>query len=278
MIDVGIPVFERTDKVCDLLRSLPLMDVDLGTVYIADDGHTEEREELYRRDWSFDLDYFDVEYNVGLAAKRNYILDRMETEYVLFLDSDHLVPPNLSILRDQLEANPELGALAGAEVEPERGLFNIYAHDFSERDNGSVLVRDIQREQKAINRVAGYPIVEFDMTSTPRLFRRECLEELAWDDRYLIGREHIDFYVGHWKQTDWHFGVSPSVIFTHQPGNTSTTSKGSLRLKRDDEETQMFLDKWGYDDIIPIHEAWVDSLDTRYPSIEDLILAIKRRV
>ena len=88
--------------------------------------------------------------------------------------------------------------------------------------------------------------IEFDFIPNAAVFRKDCLEEYSWDPNYTIGGEHLDFYVGHWKETDWRFGICPNVSFQHFPGGspeylTERTNTNKLRASY-----QYFGEKWGY--------------------------------
>lgn len=263
-VALGTKVFSRVDRLAGLLDSVTRTSID--TVYVADDGEqNEEKDRLYTADYPFDLHVLDLEYDAGLAKGRNRIVEASEADYLLIVDSDHEVPPNVNTLVDQLEARPDLGAVSGLLYE--NGKMCGTCHDLHE--NGDVIVRDVRRE-KRVERVAGAPLVEFEFLPNVALFRRECLTEQAWDSEYVIGREHLDFYVAHKQRTDWKFAVSPTVLFDHYPGgDTGYVENRENRHKLERSKTY-FLEKWGYRQVVLGQTDWIDA--TR-PQLDPQLLA-----
>lgn len=256
-IAIGTKVFMRTEKVRKLLESIER--TPIKQIYLADGGElTTEKEHLYDRDFAFDLRVIDLEYDAGLGKGRKEIVDHLgDEEYLLIVDSDNEVPENVTVLADQLDARPDVGGIAGNLIEPEKGRMFQNAKDLTEE--GNVLVRSADIYDKTIEDVAGHPFVEFDFIPNAAMFRTACLRDYCWDPHYVIGKEHIDFYVGHWKQTDWTFGVCPEVLFNHYPGGDATyeAHRNSEEKKRRSDE--YFHEKWGYEAVRTKRSYWFDT-------------------
>lgn len=252
-IALCVKVFSRARKLGNLLESVS--DTAVDTVYVADDGEpSEEKSALYEAEYPFELTVLDLEYDAGLGYGRNAVVEASDEQYLLVVDSDHELPPRIDGLAAQLEARPDLGGVSGLLFE--QGKIRGTCHDLYE--HGDVLLRDV-RGEKTVERVAGQPFVEFDFVPNVALFRRDCLEDAAWDAEYVIGKEHLDFYVTHWQDTDWSFGVNPSVLFDHYPGGDAgyvadRESKAKLQRSKD-----YFLDKWGYRQLALGRTDWTDS-------------------
>ncbi|WP_254769079.1 glycosyltransferase family 2 protein [Salinilacihabitans rarus] len=253
---LGVKVFDRTEKLAALLESVPGEEYE--TVYVADDGRTDERAHLYERAWPFDLELIDLPYDAGLGRGRNAVVDALSEAFLTVVDSDHEVPPNVDVLARQLDARPEFGGISGLLLED--GRIQGLCHDLDEE--GDVLVRDTG--PKTAETVAGYPLVEFDFVPNVTTFRRECLEELAWDERYVIGREHLDFFVGHWKRTDWRFGTCPSVLFPHRPGGGREYDANRRDPAKLLASKAHFREKWGYDQVVA-REFWLGNQSVDKP-------------
>lgn len=91
---VIIPVYNRIDEVRDLLESLAAQTVDDFEVIIVEDGSTEPCDavaDAYRDKLS--LKYFRKD-NEGRSIARNYGMARSEGEYLVFFDSDCVIPPH----------------------------------------------------------------------------------------------------------------------------------------------------------------------------------------
>jgi glycosyltransferase involved in cell wall biosynthesis len=249
-IALGVKVFRRTGKLSRLLDSVSTQPVD--TVYIADDGELDsEKKAIYDRDYPFSVEVLDLEYDAGLGYGRARIVERFTEDYLVIVDSDHELVGDLDILRQQLGANERLGGVSGLLFE--RGQITATCHDLIERDD--VLLRTV-REPKQVELLAGHPFVSFDFVPNAAMFRRECLESYAWDEQYVIGKEHLDFYVGHKRETNWVFGVSPNVLFGHYPGGDATYTADRTNLEKHTQSKQYFMNKWGYEGIILGQTEW----------------------
>lgn len=250
-VAVGTKVFSRTDELAGLLRSISGSGV--STVYVADDGpNRETREDLYGFDWPFELRVIEMEYDAGLGAGRNRIVDLMDERFLLLVDPDHRVPGNVETLREMLIEDDGLGGVGGMLFEPDEDLLYCTGQNF--KQTGRILVQSPFIGSKEIEILAGGPIVRFDLIPNAAMFRRKCLEEYCWDSEYVIGNEHTDFYLGHKRRTDWEFGVSFSVYFEHTSPSRmdpeSTSDYDQHRYDRDKlrQSREYFLDKWDFDD------------------------------
>ena len=274
-IAVGTKVFTRTDKLRDLLVSVERTDID--KVYLADDGEmTVEKERLYDREFAFDLVLIDLEYDAGLGKGRKEIVDQLgDEEYLLIVDTDHEIPRNVDVLAEQLEADRSIGGIAGTIVEPERSRVFQSAKNF--REEGDVLVRSADINQKTIEKIAGYPFVEFQFIPNAALFRTDCLDDYCWDPNYVIGKEHVDFYVGHWKQTDWRFGVCPTVTFSHYPGGDQSYKSNRHSENKKDQSRRYFREKWGYEAVRTEQSYWFDTESVGRNTLSDRIRRVYLR-
>ena len=201
-----------------------------------------------------------MEFDAGLGAGRHRIVQEFGEDYLLLMDADMQMPENVHVLLDQLEEDSSLGGVCGVFLEDDRiytsGCMDIY------EENATCKLE--VREQKQIKYLSDYPFVEFDMIANAALFRRRCLEDYSWDPEYVIGREHADFYVGHKRETDWTFGLSPSVLFPHDPGG----GDDFLTHRWDDDKYETaheyFMEKWEFDEYKPIRYSWLDTFDSRF--------------
>jgi hypothetical protein len=267
---LGVTVFRRTNKLRNLLESIDEQPIE--TVYVADQGErTAEKEELYDREYPFDLEVFDLEFNVGTGYCRWIVTEKSTEEYLLIADSDNEIPDNVEILVDQLEARPELGGVGGILAEPDR----IWCASHDLREVGDVLVRGTDTDKRT-QIVAGAPLVEFDVLPNITVFRRECLDDYAWDKDYPA-YQHIDFYVGHKKRTDWSFGVCPKVIFEHYPGGGENYTSFRNDTQRLWNGKQMFLEKWDYRQIVLGHTTWLQTR-TRPPAKGSILTDLAKGV
>jgi len=253
-ITLGTKVFGRNTKLHQLLQSIPDTGV-IDRVIVADDGRGDpvsiDETQIVT---DVPIDVIDLPFDTGLGAGREAIRERTETEYLLIVDADMEVPNNVGVLRDVLEADETLGGVGG--LLDEAGQTTALCHNLRESHNGRYLLRDAPSAPRP-ETIAETDVYRWDFIPNAALFRRECLESYSWDEEYIIAREHLDFYVGHWKQTDWEFGVVPAVEFPHHPGGTSSYLTHRNNMAKKARSREYFREKWGYEAVIHRND-WLD--------------------
>lgn len=255
-----VPVFSRTTKVRNLLKSAERQEIE--SVYVADDGEiTPEKEEIYNQDYNFGLKIIDLPFDAGVGKKRNELVRNSSEDFLFFIDSDMTVPANWEVLVDQLSERDDIGGITPMYLEESR-TYTVATNLYEEDDT---LIRDI-RDKQSYEMAAGSPLYEFDFLPQVGIFRAKCVNDYNWDPNYTIMREHIDFFVGHWKNTDWAFGLSPSVYIPHFPGGDDFFTSHRESNKKFNESNQYFLDKWGYENFHIRNSGWIN---VTYPNIPD---------
>ena len=116
---VIVPVYNRIDEVDDLLRSLAGQRGGDFEVIIVEDGSTApcgETVEKYR-------DALDVKYhykeNEGRSIARNYGLERASGDYMIFFDSDCVIPSDYFIKLDKALTAKPLDCFGGPDAADE---------------------------------------------------------------------------------------------------------------------------------------------------------------
>ncbi len=104
---VIVPVYNRIDEVRDLLESLSRQTCRDFEVIIVEDGSTEPCGDTVRQfEDSLDVSYF-YKSNEGRSIARNYGIERSSGDYLVFFDSDCVIPENyFAILSDALKKDP----------------------------------------------------------------------------------------------------------------------------------------------------------------------------
>lgn len=104
---VIVPVYNRIDEVADLLRSLEEQTVKNFEVIIVEDGSTEPCREIvesYAPRLNVSYHY---KSNEGRSIARNHGIEHSTGDYLIFFDSDCVIPTNyFEILDKELTANP----------------------------------------------------------------------------------------------------------------------------------------------------------------------------
>ena len=253
-VALGAVVFSRTQKLEKLLDSVDGSQISI--VYIADNGKKKNRQHIYEKYYKFKLIVIDVEYDSGLAYSRRKIVEKMSEDCLLLVDCDMTIPANVNVLYEQLNYNEDIGGICGMLVEDER-VYTTCADIFID---DRACYKDI-KESKEITTIAGYPFIQFDQISNAALFRTSCLDDYAWDPEYKIGKEHLDFYLYHKRNTNWKFGLCPSVHFSHFPGGTAQYEKMRSRTEYSKE---YFLNKWDLNHVDTDYSNYIDTYNPKF--------------
>lgn len=240
-----VNTYDRPDRLQQLLESAANVGIDL--VCVADGGPTTAaKREVYERAYgsAYAFDVITLRGNTGLGAGRRAAYEAVApfADWIVAADDDHVLTDGLWLLIEQLEADETLGGLAGDIVEPENGLRWQSAKDFRDTDEAILRTAAVDKQPRA---VAGGVIYPFDFIPYPAVYRGDALADYAWDDGYPLGRCHADLYVGHWRRTDWQFGINPDVTFRHYPGDDSISATRDDREEAMDAARQRFREKWG---------------------------------
>lgn len=111
---VIIPVYNRVDEVADLLESLDKQTVKNFEAVFVEDGSTVPCKDMVDK-YLFASYYFKE--NEGRSIARNYGIERSRGEWLVFFDSDCVVPEDyFEKLDRQIDANPGISCFGGPDA------------------------------------------------------------------------------------------------------------------------------------------------------------------
>ena len=116
MIDIIIPCYNAEKYIEEAISSVMKQDEKEFNIICVDDCSTDrtyeillELEKKYNQ-----ITVLKNENNKGIAATRNRAIAQSSSEYIAFFDNDDIMPPyRLKICKEYLEANPDVGVVAG---------------------------------------------------------------------------------------------------------------------------------------------------------------------
>ncbi len=112
---VIVPVYNRVDEVRELMESLAAQTSRQFEVIIVEDGSTDPCGDVVKAFPQVDAHYFYKE-NEGRSIARNYGMERARGEWLVFFDSDCVIPPQyFETLARELDANPALDCYGGPD-------------------------------------------------------------------------------------------------------------------------------------------------------------------
>ncbi len=107
LFSIVVPVFNRPNELDELLQSLTEQDKKNFEVIVVDDGSSLPCDEVVNKyQGKIDVKYF-FKANTGPGTTRNFGSEHAKGQYIIFFDSDCIIPKNyISIVTNELEVNP----------------------------------------------------------------------------------------------------------------------------------------------------------------------------
>lgn len=144
-------------------------------------------------------EYYFLEHDVGVSAGRNFLIDKVDTKYCMFIDDDTLFTNESRIERalDILDDNKEINMVAGT-------IKGTTFHGLLEK-RGEIMIRHMRKHRRIIN---GHKIYDFDIQIF--IARTETMVENKWNEN-LKTVEHTEYFwraIGNIVLTripDWRF-------------------------------------------------------------------------
>lgn len=106
--NIVVPIYNVEKYLKKCLDSIAAQDYKDYKVLMIDDGSTDTSSEIAKKYAERNNNFFYFyKKNGGLSSARNYGIDHADCDYLLFIDSDdYVVPQMLSILNEKLRKNP----------------------------------------------------------------------------------------------------------------------------------------------------------------------------
>ena len=255
-VTIGIKSFYRAPQLAACLHAL--LELPIPEVIVADDGEIDaEKRAVYRAfNDRLPLRLLELEFDTGLSFGRNQIVRESHTPYVLMLDDDQVVPPNIGALRDILLTDRTLGGVSGYWLDG--GRLRCTACNLFETERYVIKDVGFRYRRQTTGDLTYY---RFDLIPNSTLFRIECLRQFPWDNYYKIAKEHLDFYLTHKRAKQWSFAVTPDVVIAHYPSTTDLRyirdfRHNQERMRRSNEHFQRKWRKRGVIESLTLHEAF----------------------
>ena len=132
-IAVAIIFFQKLDQTISCIKSFIDSEVNL---YVLNNGsNTKDFEKIKSEFIGVDnIKYFDVNQNLGPARGRNYLLDQISENWVVFADNDITVEPHnwVQLVKTKIEANKNVDVYLPR-------LFNVHENNYAKFSSFSIL-------------------------------------------------------------------------------------------------------------------------------------------
>ena len=197
----------------------------------------------------FAVRHMRLPFDCGLSRARNEMVRAITTDYFLLTEDDFRFAeaPDVDYCVRFLDAHPDFlcvtGTLEDLRAKPRRGRL---AHNFACDNIGrGLIVLPIDSAPTREIAFEGTPIRQCHMGPNWGVFRRSMFTsvKLAWDEDYIIGGEHIDFYLRLAKfHPEISVGFSERLVCQHIDGNED----GYNELRNRSHWLTIFRSKWPF--------------------------------
>ncbi|MCE7738385.1 MAG: glycosyltransferase family 2 protein [Candidatus Heimdallarchaeota archaeon] len=188
-------------------------------------------------------------FNFGLANVRNAMYNEANKPFILQVDDDNYIPSNTLEVVPFLEKHPEIGGvgLGWIYTQDEKPTITMDAVDLE--IVGNCLLKTMKNPKNAERMGSLYFVYPFEYIPNIAIFRRGMFEEIQWDNNYIIGGEHVDFYLNLKNRTKWQMAICLSTYAIHDFGPDKDREKEEYIAFRAGKNWQAsedrFAKKWG---------------------------------
>ncbi|MBA7489482.1 UDP-4-amino-4-deoxy-L-arabinose--oxoglutarate aminotransferase [subsurface metagenome] len=182
LVSVIIPIYNRTEYVCEAIDSVLAQTYKNYEIVVVDDGSITDVKRVLKP-YRAKIKCLYQE-NKGLAAARNYGIKNSNGKYLAFLDDDDLFEPRkLEIQVPVLEDNPEVGFVYS-------DCYGFEAENRNEKRLNLATGRD-----RASNEFANLYFIDTNVLVPTVLIRRKCFEDVGLFDENLPQNEDVDMWL-----------------------------------------------------------------------------------
>lgn len=183
-IGVIIPVYNVENLLKKCVDSVVNQSYKNFTIYLVDDGSTDNSGKIcdeYKEKYDF-IQVFHKE-NGGLSDARNYALDRIDTEYVIFIDSDDYIAKNY--IEELYTAAEKYNA--DLVISNSKSVYNYSEGNEQEKINSNGII-ELSKEE-AFRRILLQQ--DCDVSATSKIYKREIFQSI----RYPVNELYEDILI-----------------------------------------------------------------------------------
>lgn len=172
---------------------------------------------------------FNLPFDIGLSAGRNFLAAKSNAKYKLFVDDDFVFTKDTKIekMLELAQMDDSIGVVGGLLFN-ENGREAHFEANLS-KDDRDLVMTDISRDYKT------YKNIEYqnaDIVLNFALVKHEVLQDMLWDDNIKIMGEHTDFFWRLKKRGKYRVIYTPEVSAQHIK-DLSVKSYKELRSRKE---------------------------------------------
>lgn len=202
------------------------------------------------------VQYHTFDYDIGIGHCYNWMIDRIETPYIVLLDDDFVFTRKTMVHRFIPWLKGDVFDLVGGAVYAPQGKgmqgFVGFFTQPNTHDHGVLSDKTI-RLRKVPYETVGKGIKQIEITMNFFGAKTDVLRQVRWDEELKVCR-HEDWFLrfnGYRprlpKVEGFKAGYYPSVVVNHENRYYRNTQYRALRSDRFNEFRKVFIRKWGFE-------------------------------
>jgi len=215
-------------------------------VLIADDSEISSKDEIEDKFNKFDIEYYDISYDSGASAGRNYLVSKVKTNFFLLCDDDFVFDKQTDIeTAFKILKNTKLDILGGyiRNYKTVSSWWHnliilgqkIFRYEIPSNYIGTINMKD--DEVHLDYKIKSFPEYEkTDMLLQFFLAKTEAVKNNPWDDDLKI-QEHTAFFINA-KKSNLKMAFTNKISVQHRP-----VLYKKYNSKRSREYFKLFMEK-----------------------------------
>lgn len=218
---VAIKAFMRPEKCKNCITYLH--DAGFNNILVGIDGNSKQVKlhESMIDNLPFKVKLYRYKFNAGISYVRNRLLKKTKTKYFFLTDDDYYIPKESIECVNYLESKKDYFAIGLSVIEMARNQLN----------KSWTFDPYITKERELVSKVSDVKVEKFKekyyfgtnvgCIENCAVFNTKKLKKIKWDERFIIGGEHIDFYLTRkYKFPDFKLAFAINIMAKHFSGGS----------------------------------------------------------
>ena len=234
-VTIMIKTFQRPDCLERCVKSIRKFYPDIQ-ISIADDSLVPQ-DAVYHN-----MIIYPLPFDVGLSAGRNFLLDKVQTPYILIVDDDFVFTKETDLHKmKELLISDKLDILAGSvKIVPNSNKITKYEH-LLKLERGKLYY---VKKHKGLTKSG---LKMYDVVLNFFMAKTDSIKKVRWDDDLKIV-EHTDFFLRA-KKHNLKIAHCPDIVINHYKNNKERPDYDKYRYRHLHFE-KIFKDKHKINEIV----------------------------
>lgn len=256
-ITIIVKAMDRCESLQNLLKSIFKIYPDIKII-IADDGEKSCKEKILNKFKGKEIEYYELEKDIGLSAGRNFLISKVKTKYFFLLDDDMEIDKKTDIKYALKKLEEENLDIIGGYCRNYKTINNsfdrilvffekIFRYELPTNYIGTLnMKQDVFYANYIVHQFPEYTIS--DIVLNAFIAKTESVIDIGgWDEKLKL-QEHTEFFYRA-KLNKLKVAFTNHFSVQHHPVRLKNYKK-----KRDRDYTSIFMDKYKIKKIVRTYD------------------------